>query len=101
MNRAREVANHYGVRVEIADLGDWGSAQLRSEYDPNGFVIRINRRVIAGLNEQDVDRFITDALAHELYHHREYIGEVALLRDARARERAADEFARSLALAAE
>ena len=39
---------------------------------------------------------IDHAIAHELYHHREAIGEVARIADRAARERAADAFADEL-----
>jgi hypothetical protein len=86
---ARALAVAYGVRVEIADLGDWASVTLVAEYDPDGPVIRVSDRTPQGA----VDR----AIAHELYHHREAIGEVPRLRDRTARERAADAFAEHLA----
>lgn len=87
MPDVRGIAAAYGVRVEVADLGDWGSVDLVAEYDPDGPVIRVNERAM-----RDVDR----AIAHELYHHREAIGEVARIRDRAARERAADAFADDL-----
>lgn len=77
------------MRVEVADLGDWGFARLIAEYDPDGPTIRVNRRE---LERTDLER----ALAHELYHHREAIGEVARLPRRADRERAADAFAASL-----
>lgn len=77
------------MRVEIADLGDWGAASLIAEYDPDEPTIRLNRRA---LSCTDADR----ALAHELYHHREAIGEVARLPRRAERERAADAFAAAL-----
>ncbi len=85
---ARALAEAYGVRVEIADLGDWASVTLVAEYDPDGPVIRVSERVPHGAVER--------AIAHELYHHREAIGEVPRLRDRAARERAADAFAERL-----
>ncbi|MDB5043480.1 MAG: hypothetical protein JWN27_4206 [Candidatus Eremiobacteraeota bacterium] len=89
MPDARALAEAYGVRVEIADLGDWASVTLVAEYDPDGPVIRVSKRAA----EDAVER----AIAHELYHHREAIGEVPRLRDRAARERAADAFAERLA----
>jgi hypothetical protein len=84
----RALAAAYGVRIEIADLGDWGGARLIAEYDPEGPTIRLNARELAA-GGPEADR----AIAHELYHHREAIGEVARVRDHLARERAADAFA--------
>jgi hypothetical protein len=82
---ARALAEAYGVHVEIADLGNWASVTLVAEYDPDGPVIRVSERV-----PKDA---VEGAIAHELYHHREAIGEVPRLRDRAARERAADAFA--------
>ena len=84
--RARAAA--YGVRIEVADLGDWASVTLVAEYDPDGPVIRINERAPSVA--------IDHAIAHELYHHREAIGEVARIADRAQRERAADAFADEL-----
>jgi hypothetical protein len=84
VGEARALAAAYGIAVEIADLGDWGTATLVAEYDPQGPVIRVNARCAV-----DVER----AIAHEVYHHREAIGEVRRLRDRREREAAADAFA--------
>jgi hypothetical protein len=70
-------------------LGDWGTVRLIAEYDPDGPTIRVNRRELA---RTDLER----ALAHELYHHREAIGEVARLPRRADRERAADAFAATL-----
>ncbi|HEX3465465.1 MAG TPA: ImmA/IrrE family metallo-endopeptidase [Candidatus Elarobacter sp.] len=86
MSGVRELAAAYGVRVEIADLGDWGRVRLIAEYDPEGPVIRVNR----------CERSVERAIAHELYHHREAIGEIPRIRDRAAREAAADAFAGAL-----
>ena len=83
----RALAAAYGLRIERADLGDWGTARLVAEYDPAGPTIRVDERV-AG----DVER----AIAHELYHHREAIGEVPRIANHAARERAADAYAEML-----
>lgn len=84
------------IAVVIADLGSWGAAQLRSEYDPSGPVIRINCNFLASLPEAERSAAIAFAIGHELYHHREYCGEVAAIAGRSAREAAADDFARSL-----
>jgi hypothetical protein len=70
-------------------LGDWGSVRLVAEYDPDGPTIRVDRRERGAVT-------IERAIAHELYHHREAIGEVPRLRDRAERERAADAYARAL-----
>ena len=96
----RRIAEEYGVAVTVEDLGDWGEATLVSEYDPQGPAIRINARAIDRLREArgeldscDVRRFIDVAIAHELHHHREAIGEVERATDRAARERAAGDYA--------
>ena len=83
-----ELCAQYCVCVCFADLGDWGKDELRAEYDPEVPEIRINRHLSADLVES--------AILHELYHHREAIGEIAVLRDRAARERAADLYAAQL-----
>jgi hypothetical protein len=92
----RSLAAEYGVRVELADLGDWASAKLVAEYDPDGPVIRINENALPHGSSCDVRDAVDRAVAHELYHHREAIGEVARIPDRAARERAADAYAESL-----
>ena len=89
MNAALEAAQAYGVDVVFADLGDWGATELRSEYDPSVPQIRINERVPMR------DDLIALCIYHELYHHREAIGEVRRQGSRRAREAAADAFARA------
>jgi hypothetical protein len=96
MNAALALARSYGVAVGFADLGDWGSAELRSEYDPKGPAIRINARVAARVPVGALGEFVLLAIGHELYHHRERIGEIAVVGDRARRERAADRYAREL-----
>ncbi|HEV3153884.1 MAG TPA: hypothetical protein VGZ02_08785 [Candidatus Baltobacteraceae bacterium] len=91
-----ELARRSGVRIEYADLGAWGSCELRSEYDPHDAVIRVNTRLLQALPPAQALRVAALAVAHELYHHREACGEVPRLRDRVRREDAADAFARSL-----
>lgn len=93
---ARDLAVAYGIAIAIDDLGDWGNAELRSEYDPSGPAIRINARVVWALPPHQRELFIERAIGHELYHHREQLGDVALLSSRDAREVAADAYARSL-----
>ncbi len=87
----RTLARDYGIAIELADLGSWGDAVLVSEYDPDGPAIRINARAIPAGSSCEVREHIDRAVAHELYHHREAIGEIARLPDREARERAAGE----------
>ncbi|HVN69738.1 MAG TPA: hypothetical protein VMU38_08835 [Candidatus Binatia bacterium] len=89
-------ARSYGVGVRFADLGAWGEAELRSEYDPAIPEIRLNRRVAERMSARERDEFVALAVGHELYHHREAIGEIAVVRDRAEREAAACDFARSL-----
>jgi hypothetical protein len=96
VNAALALARSYGIAVGFADLGEWGSAELRSEYDPRGPSIRLNTRVAERLAPADLGEFVTMAIAHELYHHRERIGEVVVIEDRPDRERAADRYAREL-----
>ncbi|MGB6986274.1 MAG: hypothetical protein WBD74_09920 [Candidatus Aquilonibacter sp.] len=96
MKNALDVASAYGVTIEYADLGDWGRAELRSEYDPHGPVIRINGRVVAQLDANARATFIAHCVFHELYHHREAIGEVRRQHGRRAREAAAEAYARAM-----
>jgi hypothetical protein len=85
----RAAARAYGITIELADLGDWGSATLVSEYDPDGPVIRVNARAIPAGSSCAVREHIDRAVAHELYHHREAIGEIARVSEREERERAA------------
>lgn len=96
MNGALAQAHAYGVVVRFADLGDWGRNELRAEYDPQIPEIRLNVRVAASLKVDELGEFVALAVGHELYHHREKIGEVPILKDRRARETAATDFAREL-----
>ena len=90
MTSAFELARAYGVAIEFSDLGDWGASELRSEYDAHGPVIRINARLSLS------DELVALCVFHELYHHREAIGEVRTQRSRRAREAAADAYARAM-----
>jgi hypothetical protein len=90
---ARRAAESAGVAVELADLGDWGRARLIAEYDPSGPVIRIDARLRAAAADPLAHEEL--AIAHELYHHLERTGAVPRLRSRRAREAAADAYARA------
>lgn len=96
MNRSLRLAREYGVEVLFADLGDWGIDELRSEYDPKGPKIRINTRVAEQLTPSELGDFVAFSIGHELYHHRENIGEVPKLMNRKDRETAANAFARQL-----
>jgi hypothetical protein len=96
MPDVRALAAAYGVRIEFADLGDWGTATVVAEYDPRGPLIRLNLRALRPDGDPVARRAIDHAIAHELYHHREAIGDIVRLRVHRARERAADAFAESV-----
>ena len=64
-----------------------------AEYDPSGPVIRIDARERAAAADPQEHEEL--AIAHELYHHLERIGAQPRLRSRRAREAAADAFARA------
>jgi hypothetical protein len=96
MNTALKLAREYGVDVQFADLGDWGVDELRSEYDPSGPAIRINIRVAEQLSAVELGEFVVFAVGHELYHHRENIGEIERLPERKDREIAANVFSRKL-----
>lgn len=96
MNQAIALARKYNVRVEFADLGEWGMDELRSEYDPDGPTIRINARVLETLASDELGEFLLFCIGHELYHHREALGEVVRASDRAVRESAANDYARSL-----
>jgi len=59
-------------RVEIADLGAWGSAALLAEYDREDDAIRVNARVVEAVRavagSAEATRFIACAIAHERFH---------------------------------
>jgi hypothetical protein len=95
-NAVFATAAQYGIDVEYSDLGDWGVDELRSEYDPGGPVIRVNKRVIEHLPIEEIGDFIAFSVGHELYHHREHCGDVEKLASRAARESAANDFARKL-----
>ena len=99
MNRAVALARTYGVAIRFADLGDWGLDELRSEYDPSVPEIRLNVRIAEQLTSRELGDFVTLAIGHELYHHRERIGEVVVIADRAAREHAANGYAHTLQLA--
>jgi hypothetical protein len=96
MSSALACAAEYGIAVCFADLGDWGESELRSEYDATVPEIRLNIRVAAKLAAHELGEFVALAVGHEIYHHRERIGEVQMLGDRAARELAASAFARVL-----
>jgi len=58
----------------------------------------MNVRIAEQLEPDELGDFVSLAIGHELYHHRERIGEVVVIGDRVAREHAANDFARSLRL---
>lgn len=105
MADVRAIAAAYGVRIEIADLGEWGRVRLIAEYDAGGPVIRVNRRELSLTLRRaqrdhavhgEIATAIGRAVAHELYHHLESIGEIPRLAGRAAREAAADAYAETL-----
>jgi hypothetical protein len=96
VNAAIALARQYGIKISFADLGDWGLDELRSEYDPQGPEIRLNVRVAEQLSPDELGEFIALAIGHEIYHHRERLGEIVVNPDRVAREMAANDYARGL-----
>lgn len=96
MTSALAQARAYGIAVRFAELGDWGRDELRAEYDPAIPEIRLNIRIAASLSIQAFGEFVALAVGHELYHHRERLGEITVISDRHARESAAADFAREL-----
>jgi hypothetical protein len=96
VSAALSLARSYGVAIAFADLGEWAGSKLRSEYDPTGPAIRINVRLAEKIPTEKLGEYLALAIGHELYHHREKLGEVARIADRASRERAADEYAQSL-----
>ncbi len=99
----RSIAAGYRLDIELSDLGDWNALTLISEYDPAGPIVRLNARAIeryraarGALDSADVRRFIDFAIAHEIYHHREAVGEIPRLATRAQREEAANAYARSI-----
>lgn len=90
MNLSRR-ARQLGVRIHVADLGDWDG--LGAEYDARARVIRVSARRMRELRAKARRRFFVRAVAHELYHHLECVGVIARLPTHAQREAAADEFA--------
>ncbi|MBV8244825.1 MAG: hypothetical protein JOZ38_02785 [Candidatus Eremiobacteraeota bacterium] len=98
MSRAAKllaIVREENIAIECADLGAWSPHELRAEYDPSGPAIRLNSRVLTHLPPEEVQRFITQAVAHELYHHFERTGMQTRLLSRREREAAAEAFARA------
>lgn len=96
MSTARALARRYGVKIAFAELGDWAACELFAEYDARGRTIRLNRRVAGTLRGAELRRFVDRAIAHELYHHREAIGEVPRFERRSDRETAADAYAEAV-----
>jgi hypothetical protein len=99
---ARATAARYGLAVECVDLGSWGETTLIAEYDAAARAIRINVRALDAYRRRcgeasscDMRSFIDFAVAHELYHHREAIGEEPRRPTQAEREAGADAFARA------
>jgi hypothetical protein len=60
------------MNIEIADLGTWHGARLLAEYDPEDDAIRVDARAVecvrCALGDDEADRFVRCAVAHERYH---------------------------------
>lgn len=86
-----ELAHGYGIDIALSDLGAAAERVRIAEYEPEGPTIRINTRALE--RAADPIALARRAVAHELYHHRERLGEVERFPDRSDRERAADDFA--------
>ena len=96
MSEALRSAREYDIAVRVVDLGDWGDAELRAEYDPTIPEIRVNRRIAESMPPAERERFVALAIGHELYHHREHLGKIPILPKRADREAAADAYAVAL-----
>ena len=60
-----------GPSVAIVDFGE-GAARLLAEYDAQSDAIRVNARAVArvraALGDEEAERFVRYAVAHETYH---------------------------------
>jgi len=101
MSDLRAVAAAYGFAIELLDSGDWGRATLIAEYDRGGPTIRINAPPITARCADDTRRAIDLAIAHELYHHREAVGELTACRETERARARADAYAAALLEAAD
>jgi hypothetical protein len=86
----RAAARAAGVAIELADLGDWGGAQLHAEYDPAGPLVRVNVRALPAGPAAAIGAAVDRAVMHELYHHDEACGLMPRLATRAEREGAAD-----------
>ncbi len=93
MSSFMRIVREYGLRVEVAELGAWGSSALHAEYDARARTIRVNARSLRALHGARRRRFFVEAVAHELYHHLEHVGAVVRLPTHAQRECAARTFA--------
>lgn len=90
------LAQRYGIDVVFCDLGVYSNCELRSEFDPTEPSIRVNARLTEALSQDDAQRFIQHAIAHELYHYFEHRGVVHRAKARAQREQNAERFARRL-----
>ena len=89
------LARAHHINVVFADLGRYEGHELRSEFDPSEPMIRINARLVDVMKPEQADRFIAQAIAHELFHYLEHRGEIRAAQNRKLRERLADRFART------
>ncbi|MDE2570996.1 MAG: hypothetical protein KGM44_00570 [bacterium] len=90
MSEVLNMAARLGLRVRIQYLGA-AAHGIAAEYDPRSSTILVNARVLDG--EGDGSAAVDACVAHELYHHLEYL-DVVPRRLGREREALADAFAR-------
>ena len=96
MSEALRSSREYDIAIRFVDLGDWSEVELRAEYDAIIPEIRINRRIAESMPDSERERFVALAIGHELYHHREHLGEIPTLATRAEREAAANAYALKL-----
>jgi hypothetical protein len=97
LSEALRSARAYNIAIRFVDLGDWnGGGELRAEYDATIPEIRINRRITESMPDSERERFVALAIGHELYHHREHLGEIPTLSKHAEREASANAYALKL-----
>ncbi|TAM91339.1 hypothetical protein EPN42_04080 [bacterium] len=85
------VAADWGLKVAVEDFGH-AARTVAAEYEPRSKTIRVNARVLG--DRVDGADVLAACVAHELYHHLEYIGWVLSRPGGRYREARADAYAR-------
>jgi len=80
-----------GLRVVVEEFGA-AARSIAAEYDPRARAIRVSARLLAAPG--DAGGVLAACVAHEIYHHLEFLGRVPRAGSAREREARADAYAR-------